>query len=503
MSDRLARFFGVQDQPKRVKSLVRKSALFNPLFAVTFMMSSTFLAVHIAEVLAGPAYYLTLGLALVGNLAFVQSIVQLVLDYPTGGLGDWVGQRWILLTAFLCIGAASIYTAFATTLLEFLFIYVLQGIGFAQLSGAFGAWWDTNYRAVADDPDRSVYSVIMGKVGMIFQIASTLSLIPGAILADLISRQGVFVLQGGLALFLGFACLALLRDYPEVAENRPRRSLREYYGVLRDGLKYSVSSKFVFFFLIGTVLAMSTISVWANLILFGIYYSFLYEDKAVALFRTLLYIVGIISLERAGVWTRKLNPARWIAFFAFLQSGGAVFYFAFAFITATLPSLLVNGVAVPFPWMFFQLPALIVCLTFVFTGIFDGALSVLQQRLVLDLIPDRSRNSLYSLFPTLTLIFAAPQLIFFSGILPIFGPSPILIGLSLISTSGCLLIALGMYFRPKTKKLEEPVKEEALTPETDSTQAELEPAPEGLGEPPPEEALEPPEERTSEVKDNK
>ena len=483
MSDRLSRFFGVQDQPKRVKALVRKSALFNPLFAVTFMMSSTFLAVHIAEVLAGPAYYLTLGLALVGNLAFVQSIVQLVLDYPTGGIGDWIGQRWILLTAFLCVGIASIYTAFATTLVEFLIIYILQGIGFAQMSGAFGAWWDTNYRAVADDPDRSVYSVIMGKVGMIFQIASTLSLIPGALLADLISRQGVFVLQGGLCLFLGIACLTLLRDYPEVAENRPRRSLRDYYGVLRDGLKYSVSSKFVFFFIFGSVIAMSTFSVWGNLILFGIYYSFLYDQKAVALFRTLLYIVGVISLERAGVWTKKLSPSRWIAIFAFLQSGGAVFYFAFAFITAFLPSLLVNGTAVPFPLMSFQLPALIVCLTFVITGIFDGALNVLQQRLVLDLIPDRTRNSLYSLFPTLTLILAAPQLIFFSGILPVFGPPPILIGLGFISTTGCLLIALGMHFKPKSKK---PEKEEPTKPEADSTKTEPEPADEHLVEPSPE-----------------
>ncbi|MFX1510947.1 MAG: MFS transporter [Promethearchaeota archaeon] len=425
------------------------------------MLSSTFLAVHIAEVLAGPVYYLTLGMALVGNLAFVQSIVQLVFDYPTGGLGDWIGQRWILLTAFLCIGGALIYTAIATTLIEFLIIYIVQGIGYAQLSGAFGAWWDTNYRAVADDPDRSVFSVIIGKLGMIYQVAATLSLIPGAMLADLISRQGVFLLQGGLSIFIGIACVTLLRDYPEVAANRPRRSMREYYNVLKEGLKFSVSNRFVFFFLIGIVIAYSTFSVWGNLILFAIYYSFLYEQKAVALFRTFLYIVGVISLERAGVWTRKLNPARWITIFVFLQSGGALFYFAFAVITATLPSLLVNGTVVPFPWMFFQLPAIIVCLTFIITGIFDGAVNVVQQRLILDLIPDRTRNALYSLFPTLTLIFAAPQLIYFSSLLPVVGPSPILIGLSLISTSGCIFIALGMHYRPKSKETEKRPREDS------------------------------------------
>ncbi|MFX1475784.1 MAG: MFS transporter [Promethearchaeota archaeon] len=498
MTDRIARFFGLHEQPKRVRYLAKMAAIFMPLFGVTFTVSSTFTTVYIAEALVGPDHYLTLGMALVGNLAFLSSIIQLVLDYPTGGIGDWIGQRWILLTAFLCIAASTIYTAFAKTLFEFLLVYVIQAVGFAQLSGAFSAYFDTNYRAVADDPKRSAYSVAMGRQGMLYQVVAMLSLVPGAVLADLISRQGVFLLQGGLCVTIALTALALLRDFPEVAMNRPRRSMREYYGVLKDGVKFSFSSKFVCFYILGTVIAFSTFSVWGEMILFSIYYSFLYDQKAVALFRMLLFFVDFISLERAGVWTKTLRPSRWIAVFTFLMAGGAVFYFVFAVITASLPSLLVNSVPVPFPWMFFQLPAVIVCFAFVIPSIFSSGASVLRRRVELDLIPDRTRNAIYSLFPTLRLLIAAPQLFFFSGILPIFGPSPVLIGLGFISTSGCLLIALGMHFRPTTKKAEEPAKEEPPAVEADPTHTEQDPTVEGFIEPPQEELPGNPEEHSQE-----
>jgi hypothetical protein len=280
------------------------------------------------------------------------------------------------------------------------------------------------------------------------------------VLADLISRQGVFLLEGGLCVVIAISALVLLRDFPEVAMNRPRRSLGEYYGVLKEGVKFSFSSKFVGLYIFGSVISFSTISVWGEMILFSIYYSFLYDQKAVAVFRMILFVVNVISLERAGVWTKNLRPSRWIAVFTFLQAGGAVFYFAFALITASFPSLLVSSVHVPFPWMFFQLSAVIVCLTFVVTSIFSAGSGILRSRLAIDLFPDRTRNSIYSLFPTLTLLVAAPQLFFFSCILPITGPPLVLIGLGLISTCGCLLIVLGMHFRPKTKKVEDPVKEE-------------------------------------------
>ena len=36
-----------------------------------------------------------------GVLIGVQFLVQAILDYPTGALGDWIGQRWVLFISTL------------------------------------------------------------------------------------------------------------------------------------------------------------------------------------------------------------------------------------------------------------------------------------------------------------------------------------------------------------------------------------------------------------------
>ncbi|MFX1475556.1 MAG: MFS transporter [Promethearchaeota archaeon] len=473
MADRIARFFGLQDESPRVKYLAKVAAVFMPLAAASFMMSSTFFAVFVAEILVGPALYLSLGMALVGQLALVGSIVQLVFDFPTGGVGDWIGQRWILLTAFLCFAASTILTAFATTYIDFLLVYVLSALGAAQQSGAIAAWFDNNYRAAAKDPDRSAYSVAQGRMGMLFQIAATVSLIPGAVLADLISRQGVFFLQGIICIIMGVSSLILFRDFPEVAENRPKRSLRVYYSLLKEGLKFSVSSRFVFFYIIGSVLFFSAINVWGSMILMIVYYSFLYEQKSVAIFRTVIFAFGILWTERTGVWTRKMSPRRWIAVFRYLQVCGPFFLIGIAAIFVFLPP--VPGI--PFPFTFFQLPTILVCIAFIAGSLSGSAANLLVQRLLLDMIPDRNRNSLYSLFPTLQLLLAVPQLLIFSLLLPAFPPPfgtvVVLVGLCGISITSCVSLAYALRKIPEGVLMGEHMPH-PLTADVDSTPTETE-----------------------------
>lgn len=63
---------------------------------------------------------------------------------------------------------------------------------------------------------------------------------------------------------------------------------------------------------------------------------------------------------------------------------------------------------------------------------------------MLDLIPDKVRNGIYSLIPTLTLIFAVPQLILFVPVLILYGPVVVLCGLGVISLIGVIITALGL-----------------------------------------------------------
>lgn len=458
MTDLIGRFFGMAGESDRAKRLVKIAVSFTPISAVAFMMSTTFYSIFVAQTLFPPPAPLQVGMAVVGILSTIGLAVESLLDYPSGGLGDWVGQRWIVFLSMILFAAAMVLMSFVqasqASFAFFLVIYLLQAVAAAQQSGAIGSWFDNNYRAAAKDPKRSAYSVAQGRMGMLFQISATVSLIPGAVLAGLLGRQTVFLFQAVLLVVMAFGALALFRDYPEVTANRPHRSLRAYYGLLKDGLKFTVSSKLVFLFLIGDTLMSSVIVVWGNLLLFLIYYTYLYNDIAVATFRTVLFAAGVVSIERAGVWTRHLIPPRWIAKFRLFQTCGPAFMFAFAVITFLLPAL---PVVPPFPFMFLQLPAVLISVGFILCGFFGASGDLLSQRFMLDLVPDRIRNGIYSLIPSLTIGLAVPQLFFFAIWLPVLGVPMILACLSLISAVGCLLLATGLRLAPAVAPVKEKV----------------------------------------------
>ena len=136
MTDRIGRFFGLEEESDRVKSLAKIAALFMPIAALSFMMSTTFFSYVVATTLAPFPLPLELGFAFVGILASISMAVQLVLDYPTGGIGDWIGQRWILASAFACFALSFFLTVLAITVYPFfwffMLIYVIHAIGAAQ-----------------------------------------------------------------------------------------------------------------------------------------------------------------------------------------------------------------------------------------------------------------------------------------------------------------------------------------------------------------------------------
>lgn len=443
MTNRIARFFGVENESKRIHYLAKVTAAWMPLAALAFTMSSTFYSIYVATLLF-PADIIV-GFAFVGILAAISMGAQIVLDYPTGGIGDWIGQRWILAASYATFSLVFALTAIGVLFPNFWFfiiVYILTAAAAALNSGALMAWFDNNYRVAAKDPERKAYSKAQGRMGMVFQTAATVVLIPGAILAVIIAPTGVFLVQAGLCFILCIASVFVFRDSSEVIENRPKRSLRSYFSILKEGLLFSVSSRLVLFFLIGTVLISSTVLVWAEMILFLIYWEYLGQNiVAIAVFRTLLFGVGVLWIERAGIWTRNLDPAKWIPRSRALQTCGPLFYFLFAAIYFFMPPL---GIFIPFPFMYIQLATLIICLGFILTGVFSSFNNILNQRLLLDLIPDKVRNGIYSLIPTLTLIFAVPQFILFVPVLIIYGPVVVLCGLGVVSIIGVIITKLGL-----------------------------------------------------------
>jgi MFS family permease len=444
-SSRVARVFGIHEPTQNAAKLVKILAVLFPSFAISFQISTTFYTIFIAEAL-GDGDYIT-GLTYVGVLVVISLLSQTLLDYPTGAIGDWIGQRYIIASALLCYSIAFWITSQVTPTTPFstfVAIYILMGIGSAQESGAFQAWFDNNWKvSMPHDEDRRQYGVFWGRIGMVWQVSSTLVLIPGSWLALVYNRQWVFQLQALFSLALAFAALQLVRDLPGVREEPEKRpSLREYGGLLKDGVRFLGSSRFVTFIILGEVVMWSTGPVWWNLILFPLYFTYLLTDVAVSSFRTMVFLPEAIAQERSGVWSRRFDAKTWIPRFRFLQFGGFVFYVVLAIVTSVYPPTSLDSPVIPgldFPIEGLA-PTTLIFIVFVISSALGGFAQILTQRVMIDVIPSRIRNSMYSLQPTLIMLASAPLIALFGWLIPQYGFALTFTICSLVTLIGALLV---------------------------------------------------------------
>ncbi|MFX0053563.1 MAG: MFS transporter [Promethearchaeota archaeon] len=459
---RLANAIGLPDANEKVLRLARILIFLGPLATFTFTMSTTFYLIFVSEALGGGDYIA--GLPLVATLVVIQMAIQLLLDYPTGAIGDWIGQKYIVSSATTCYAIAFWLVSLVTPTTPFWFlvlIYVIQGLGNSQMSGALNTWFDNNYRvAMPGDSDRKQYGMFWGRVGGMMQVVSTAALIPGSILAAVFGRPWVFQLQAVLALVLTILGLRFITDFPEVQAARQQRpTMSGYTKILKDGVSYLWSEPFVKYIVIGSMLATSSIMVWGNLILFPMYFLYLITDVAVASFRTVLFIPGIAAQERSGVWSRRFEPKIWIPRFRLIQTCGLVFFLVVSFIMFLFPPATNGGpmfsVVLPIANVELMqipvgniLPVVLLFFSFTLTGFFGGFAEILTQRQLLDAIPNRIRNSMYSLSPTIATIFALPQIWFFGWLIPTIGFPLTLLLCGMVSLIGVLLIRKGLH-QPK------------------------------------------------------
>ena len=457
---RITTYFGLENAKPEVVRLSKIYTSLSTLMQIAFVISTTFYLIFVAEALGNNDYLV--GMTYVGILVIIQMVVQTLFDYPTGVIGDWLGQRYIIATAFVTYAVAFYLVSLVTTASPFLLlviIYALMGFAGSQQSGALGSWFDSNWKiAMVEDEGRKQYGVFLGKLGMIGWLTNTLILIPGGLLATIFGRPWVFQLQAILCVIIAIASLSLVKNLPETDElTQTRPTMDEYFSLLREGLQYLFTSQYVKYLILGSMLVNSCIAVWANLILFPMYYSYLLTDVAVASFRTIVMVPLVFYAERSGVWAKKYEPKKWIPRFRLFQSAGAVFFWIFALIMILFPippptSPMIDYI-LPYTDILILrvpidsiLPVALMILVFFVLGIFFQLAGVLTSRVFVDAIPNRVRNGVYSLFPTLVLLMSIPQIAFFGWLLSVAPISLTLFLCGIISTTGVLIIHKGLQY---------------------------------------------------------
>jgi MFS family permease len=370
---------------------------------------------------------------------------QLIFDYPSGSLGDWIGQRWVLALSYSTYSVAYLFLATAQSFTSFVLVAILMGFANAQASGTLRTWLESNYQKVASeiDPERKLFGFTVTRVGTLNYLASLGSFITGGAIATLISRRMVFSLQVGAIFILVVLVLILVKDISVKEIERPvtekKGALIDYFKYFKGGLSFVCSSRVSFFFIVGQAIFYVTWYVWGSLILYPIYFGYSGSDAGAALVRSTIFALGMIaSIIVANISKRFSNHH--YPYFLFIH---AIIFFPCYFVLLTL--LPVNDT--------FNLLGM---LTTIFIqnstiGFLFNTGNILQRRIMLDLVPSENRNSVYSLIPTIIALIGIPVLPFAGSIIDSYGLTAGLVICFTTCIVGSLSMTYALWYKRKTE----------------------------------------------------
>ena len=387
----LSNFLGIQALPSVARNYFQRLALLNVVGAFLGNLSTTFFILYAVDII---------GFEAAGIVISIRMLVQLVFDYPSGSLGDWLGQKWVLIISLFCSTVYFYLLAIADSFSVFVILAIVWGFANAQSSGTLESWFDNNYQAAIDneDSERKIYGFGLNRINSLNRIVMALSFIIGGFIATNIARQSVFLLQAFLCLVMIFLVFNLMNDILSEKLEASKQSLHHYFSLFIGGIKFLVSSKKTFFFLIGTALITTSFIVWGELILFPIYFGYSGSDDLASIFRTIMFFIGIpIGIYMAKV-TQKIATNRVSVFYLI---GILFYYIPFIFLLTLLPpidTLNITGLIIT---AFF--------LTIANNVILDVA-GTLQGRTMIDLVPSENRNAVYPLIPSLFSLMGIPLL---------------------------------------------------------------------------------------------
>lgn len=420
------KYLGIDQLTPRAQYYIRTFSITQSLSTFLLVLSNTFFILYSIDKIGFAQTSITLSFSF---------LIQLLFDYPSGSLGDWIGQRWVLAIAYTSYGIAFFLMMFAHTFSAFMIIAFFNGFGNAQNSGSMETWLDNNYQHVVDetDPERKIYGFSRSRVLTLTRIASAFAFMIGGILATLMTRQFVFGLQSFLS--VGFIMLVLLVIKNEAGLEVSKESEnKDFLAYFKAGLEFLFTKKAPFFFIFGTAFLFGAFAIWGGLILMPIYFGYSGSDDIASALRTLAFVVGVpISMYIAKASQR------------FTKEKAS--HFTFLFVILFFPSFTILTFLVPVKNELNLIGCIgaIVILNGLIPTIFDLG-QILRQRVMIDLVPSENRNAVYSLIPTIVSVLGIFLLPIAGTLIEEFGLPAGILAAFIVALLAAIMITLGIYF---------------------------------------------------------
>ena len=421
-------FLGTKQLPDQAQFYFRSFLFLRFMTSFFLDLSGTFFILYAID---------RIGFTQAAVMTSIMLFAQLLFDYPSGSLGDWIGHRWVLITAVVSYSIGYYSLTIAQSVSNFLIIGFIFGFGNAQFSGALETWLDNNYQAVAnkEDSGRKTYGFAMSRIDTLNNIALISAFLVGGVLATAFSRQFVFFVQVCLSFIVILVILFLVKDIKkENIESKKKNSTQNYYNFLKGGVTFLFSSKIAFFFIIGWSIYNVTWVVWGNLILFPLYFGYSGSDSVASVLRTLIFLIGIpIGVYNANA-SKNISNDR---FPHFLLLHLLLFFPGYIILTTLIPPT--NELNI------FGFILTIILQNSLISFLFRLAF-ILRQRIMLDLVPSDHRNAVYSLIPTIISLIGIPVLPFAGKIIEDFGMTAGIAVAGGVCLIGTVLLFLSTYF---------------------------------------------------------
>ena len=426
------KYLGINELTPRAQHYVRMFSLVRSSSTFLLILSNTFFVLYSID---------RIGFALTSITLSFSFLIQLLTDYPSGSLGDYIGQKWVMTISYVSYGIAFFLMTTAQTFPAFMLIAFFNGFANAQNSGTLETWLDNNYKNVVKDTDseRKIYGFSRSRVLTLTRIVSAFAFMIGGTLATLVSRESVFGLQGFFSIFLIILVLLVIKDEKidiiTPSDKKKKLAVNGYFSHFLAGLKFLFSSKASFFLILGTAFLFGSFAIWGNLILMPLYFGYSGSDSLASALRTIAFVTGVpISIYIAKLSQRFTKEKASILTFLFV----ILFFPSFILLTFLLPT---NN-----EFNLIGCIASVIILSGLIPTLFDLG-QILRQRIMIDMIPSETRNAVYSLIPTIISvlgIFIVPV----AGILiEDFGLTAGIVAAFLVAFVGSIMISIGIHYQ--------------------------------------------------------
>ena len=368
----------------------------------------------------------------------IMVFAQFITDYPTGSLGDKIGQKSVLLLAFLfqilSFMLLIIPSPVSIEPVIYLFIGLTLGFGNAFSSGAVESWVDNNYSALVGphvDSDRKIYGLSTSRADSFTIIPSIFAFMIGGIFSSLLSRVFVFELRI-ISLFILIILIWLfMNDSPEFLQSTLESKQQSYLAFISKGISFLFSSKYMFFVLVGIATFDLLFVIFGNILLFPLFFRYTKSDFTISAMRSFIWIAIMPFEIKIASFSKKFSKEDFLKI-------------SFIYVTIFLSSWMLVINLIPESTGFNLIGVLAVMgISILINGTLLQLTVILRRRLLFDLIPSEIRNSVYSLIPTITALFGIPVLTIFGYLVDSFGLTVALFGVLLIELVSTFLIYTG------------------------------------------------------------